>query len=168
MKKLFLSLLVSLLSLYTVSAQSQLGIFSLSGNLSYGTDIESLGVGLRAQYGFTDYIRGAGEYKYYIDRHNVSAWGVSTELHYVFPVSQTVSLYPIAGASFSRWTLDTGRSKPGNLIDIKDSHNRIGASLGFGGQIAVADNIYIQIEAKEALIKDHTQFVALVGFMYQF
>lgn len=168
MKKLFFSLLVSLLSVYTVSAQNQLGVFSLSGNLSYGTDIESLGVGLRAQYGLTDYIRGAGEYKYYIDRRNVSAWGVSTELHYVFPASKTVSLYPIAGISFSRWTLDTGRSKPGNLYDIKDSHNRVGANLGFGGQIAVADNIYVQIEAKEALIKDHTQFVALVGFMYQF
>ncbi len=75
MKKILLGIFILFLGLSSVSAQDQYGRFSLAGNINYGTNIESLGIGLRGQYGFTDYIRGSMEYKYYIDRHNVSAWG---------------------------------------------------------------------------------------------
>ncbi len=172
MKKLLIIFFISFLSVYGVSAQDQEGKFSLAGNLSYGTKIESLGLGLRAQYGFTENIRGALEYKYYLDRRNVSAWGTTADVHYVFGVSDAVSLYPIGGLTFSRWTLDLGRTNiPGvdlGELEAKTSENRLGLNLGFGGQIALGDNTFLQIEAKEALIKDYTQFVISVGFMYQF
>ena len=167
MKKLLLGLLISFLAIHSISAQDQTGKFSLAGNLNYGTKIESLGVGLRGQYGFMENLRGSLEYKYYIDRHNTSAWGISADAHYVFGVSDRVSLYPIAGITFSRWTTDFGRSGI-NGIDEKYSNNRIGANIGFAGQIGLSDNTFLQIEAKEALIKDYTQFVISVGFMYQF
>lgn len=168
MKKALIGLLICFLASYNVNAQDQTGVFSLSGNLSYGTDIESLGVALRAQYGFTSHLRGAGEYKYYIDRHNLSAWGFNADGHYVFSVSDAVQLYPIAGMSFSRWTLDYGRSHIVGLHPLKNSHNRIGLNAGFGAQVAVGRNMFLQMEAKEALIKDHTQFVTSIGFTYQF
>lgn len=173
MKKLLLGLIISFISIYTISAQDQTGKFSLAGNLNYGTKIESLGIGLRGQYGFMENIRGSLEYKYYIDRHNTSAWGISADAHYVFGVSDKVSLYPIAGLTFSRWTTDFGRINGidiGELIEgkTKYSNNRLGFNIGFAGQIALSNNTFLQIEAKEALIKDYTQFVISVGFMYQF
>lgn len=167
MKKILLGIFILFLGLSSVSAQDQYGRFSLAGNINYGTNIESLGIGLRGQYGFTDYIRGSMEYKYYIDRHNVSAWGITVDAHYVFGVSNTVSLYPIAGVTVSRWTTDFGRSNIAG-IEGKFSQNRLGCNLGFAGQIALSENTFVQLEAKEALIKDHTQFVVSVGFMYQF
>jgi len=168
MKKLLLSLFICFSAIYNISAQDQTGIFSMAGNVNYGTKIESLGVGLRTQYGFSKYIRGAAEYKYYIDRHNLSAWGITADGHYVFAVSDAISLYPLSGVTFSRWTLDTGRSKMAGIVPVKKSNNRLGVNLGFGGQISMGDNTFLQIEAKEALIKDYTQFVISVGFMYQF
>jgi len=167
MKKLLLGIFILFLGLPFISAQDQLGRFSLAGNINYGTNIESLGVGLRSQYGFTDYLRGSLEYKYYIDRHNVSAWGITVDAHYVFGISNSVSLYPIAGVTVSRWTTDYRRSGIDG-IDGKFSQNRLGCNLGFAGQLALSSNTFVQIEAKEALIKDHTQFVVSVGFMYQF
>jgi len=167
MKKLFLGLLISFLTIFSVAAQDQTGKFSLAGNINYGTKIESLGVGLRGQYGFMDYLRGSLEYKYYIDRHNTSAWGISADAHYVFGVSNTISLYPIAGITLSRWTTDLGRSGIDGLNE-KYSNNRLGFNIGFAGQIELSDKTFLQIEAKEALIKDYTQFVISVGFMYQF
>lgn len=165
MRKILITLFILFLSIYTVSSQDQTGLKSIAGNLSYGSKIESLGVGIRGQYGFTENIRGSAEYKYYIDRHNISAWGINTDAHYVFGVSDAVSLYPIGGVSFSRWTNDPGRS---NGVGEKVSSNRLGLNLGFGGQVALGEKTFVQIEAKEAFIKDFTQFAISVGFMYQF
>lgn len=162
-------ILTTLFFCFTISSiaysQDQTDLFSLSGNLSYGSKVESLGIGLRAQYGFAEHLRGSGEYKYYIDRHNLSAWGFNADAHYVFEVAETVSLYPIGGLNWTRWTYDPGRS---HGFGDKYSNNRLGLNLGFGGQVHVAENSYIQIEAKEALIKDYSQFALTVGFMYQF
>lgn len=165
MKKVLVILIVFFFAITTVSAQDQTGRFSFAGNINYGTKVESLGIGLRAQYGFGEHLRASGEYKYYIDRHNLSAWGTNMDGHYVFGASETVSLYPIVGLNFTRWTYDAGRS---NLEGPKYSDNRLGANLGFGGQVVLTDHTYIQIEAKEALIKDYSQFVVSVGFMYEF
>lgn len=165
MKKGLIFLIICFSAIATISAQDQFGKFSLAGNLSYGTKAESLGVGLRAQYGFGERLRGSAEYKYYIDRHNLSAWGLNVDGHYVFGASETVSLYPIGGISLTRWTYDAGRS---NLEGPKYSNNRIGLNIGFGGQVALSENTFLQIEAKEAFIKDYSQFVVAVGFMYQF
>lgn len=168
MKKLLLGFLISFLSVYTISAQEdQTGKFSVAGNLNYGTKIESLGIGLRGQYGFMEQLRGSLEYKYYIDRHNTSAWGLSADAHYLFGLGETISIYPLAGVTFSRWTTDFGRSGIDALKD-KYSNNRIGFNIGLGGQIAVGEKTFVQVELKEALIKDYTQFVVSVGFMYQF
>ncbi|MBK5719247.1 outer membrane beta-barrel protein [Dysgonomonas sp. Marseille-P4677] len=165
MKKILTTLLFCFTIAISVYSQDQTEKFSLAGNLNYGTKVESIGIGLRAQYGFTEHLRGTAEYKYYVDRHNLSAWGVNADGHYVFGVSETVSLYPIAGVNYTRWTYDPGRS---NGLGYKYSDNRLGLNIGFGGQVNVAENSFIQIEAKEALIKNYSQFVLSVGFMYQF
>lgn len=165
MKKLLLVLAVCFFSFHSVSAQDQTGRFSLGANVSYGTKIESLGIAMRAQYGFLSNVRGVLEYKYYIDRHNLSAWGWAADAHYLFNISSAVSIYPIGGVTISRWTWDPSRSK---MDGIKYSNNRIGMNLGLGTQIAMGDKTYLQVEAKEALIKDFTQFVVSVGFIYQF
>lgn len=167
MKKIVISFLFTIVAFFPALAQNEAGLFSMSANLSYGTDIETLGVGIRAQYFIIDKVRAVGEYKYYIDRRNWSAWEINADGHYVFGVSDDVYLYPIGGMKFARWTHDLGRAGiPG--YNQKDSHDRIGINLGFGGQVSLAQNIYLQIELREELIKDYTQFVPLVGFMVQF
>lgn len=74
MKKILIILTICLSAITTASAQDQTGKLSFAGSLNYGSKVESLGIGLRAQYGFTNHLRGTAEYKYYIDRHNLSAF----------------------------------------------------------------------------------------------
>jgi hypothetical protein len=168
MKKLLFVLLTSFLSICYVSAQSQKNEFSFAGNLNYGGKIESLGLGLRAQYGFTEYIRGAAEYKYYIERHGMSAWNWSINAHYVVDVSRSFSFYPIGGLSLSRWTYDPDRLGLSEIAELKYNDDRLGLNIGLGAQIATGDKTFIQIELKEALVKNYSQFEVSVGFMYQF
>lgn len=167
MKKQLILLLFALIYLYPVAAQTQPGQLSVSANLSYGTDIKTMGIGLRAQYTLKENLRASAEYKYYLDRRNWSAWEFNADAHYMFRVKNYAYLYPIAGLKYLRRTYDLGRAGiPG--FNIKDSHNRLGLNLGFGGQLAITENIYLQLELREELVKDFTQFVPLIGFMLQF
>lgn len=168
MRKILIALIISSLFIIKASAQDQEGLFSVSGNLSYGTEIKSLGIGLRGQYGFTPNIRGAAEYKYYIDRNLQSAWEINTDVHYVFGSKDELVFYPLAGLKFYRWTWDSGRSSV-DLPEVeKYSHSRLGLNLGFGSQIALAEKVFIQPELRYEIIKDHSQFVAMCGITYQF
>lgn len=168
MKKVVVFVFLCTLIYTPLKSQNQAGLFSMAANLSYGTKIESLGVGLRAQYFFEDKLRGSFEYKYFIDRHNLSEWELNADAHWVFGVSDAIFLYPIGGIKFARWTLDLDRAKIPGVDAYKKSENRLGLNLGFGGQIAIAQRTYLQIELREELVKDYTQFVPVVGFMIQF
>lgn len=168
MKKLLFTFFACLLFIYS-SAQDQTGLFSVAANLNYGTKIESLGVGLRAQYGFGEHTRGSAEYKYFIDRHNMSAWEINADLHYVFGSSDELLFYPIGGLKFTRWTFDSSRGSINpNDMKVKYSDNRIGLNLGVGSQIALSEKTFIQPEIKYELMKNYSQFVFSVGFGYQF
>lgn len=168
MKKLLLTFFACLSFIYS-SAQDQEGLFSVAGNLNYGTEIESLGVGLRAQYGFGVHTRGVAEYKYFIDRHNLSAWELNADLHYVFGSSDELLFYPLAGVKFTRWTYDSARGNlPEGFPVEKYSKNRIGLNMGVGAQFALSEKTFIQPEIKYELVKDYSQFVFGVGFGYIF
>ncbi len=168
MKKLLLTLFACASFIYS-SAQDQQGLFSVAANINYGTEIESLGFGLRGQYGFDEHTRGVLEYKYFIDRHNLSVWEWNADLHYVFGSSDELLFYPIGGLKFSRWTYDSSRgSINGNDDKLKFSDNRIGLNLGVGAQFSIGEKTFVQPEIKYELVKNYSQFVFGVGFGYQF
>lgn len=167
MKKIIGIIAICMLFVTKASSQDQEGLFSLSGNLSYGTEIKSLGVGLRGQYGFTSNIRGVAEYKYYIDRNLLSAWEINTDVQYVFGSKDELVFYPLAGLKFSRWTYDEGRSSILNS-NLKSSKSYLGLNLGFGSQIALAEKVFLQPELRYEIIKEHSQLVIMCGITYQF
>lgn len=170
MRKLFTLFVVLFAIASGASAQDQLGKFSAAANLNYGTEIESLGIGLRAQYGFTENVRGALEYKYYIDRNAMSAWEINANGHYVFGSSDELLFYPIAGLKYARWTWDPGRIDiNGVVVDLeKQTFDRLGLNLGFGAQIQIGEKLFFQPELSYEIIKDYSQFVISAGIMYQF
>lgn len=55
MKKIIIAACMALLGCGSVFAQQ--GKQAIGGNLSYGTEIESVGIGLKYQYNITDQIR---------------------------------------------------------------------------------------------------------------
>ena len=156
------------------SAQDQEGLFSLSANASYGTEIKSLGIGLRGQYGFTSNVRGMAEFKTYLSKDNWKAWEINADAQYVFGSSDELLFYPLVGLKYSHWTLDYSDLAKipgfGGLEDykLKTSHNRVGVNLGVGSQIALAEKVFLQPEIRYELVKDFSQFVFMCGITYQF
>lgn len=64
MKKIIIAACMTLLSFSSVFAQK--GKQAIGGNLSYGTEIESIGLGLKYQYNITDQIRIEPSMNYFL------------------------------------------------------------------------------------------------------
>ena len=84
MKKLFLTLCVAFIG---VSAFAQKGETAVGINLMYGTEISNLGIGAKAQYNFTDAIRGEASFNYFLEKDAMKMWDININAHYLFPVA---------------------------------------------------------------------------------
>ena len=101
---IFLGLLFVMLS----NIYAQKGRQAIGFGLSYGTEIESIGLGLKYQYNITNPIRLEPSLNYFIENDNVSMLDVNMNLHYLCPVGRSVKLYPLFGFTFSNWMFDLG------------------------------------------------------------
>ena len=123
MKKLILTLVVALVS--ACSFAQVKGDKAVGVNLSYGTEISNLGIGVKGQYNFTDNIRGEASFDYFLEKDGLKMWDINVNAHYLFPITDKIKVYPLVGltyANFSVGSIDYGwdedwssRSKKGQL-----------------------------------------------------
>ena len=83
MKKLLLTLACAMTSLFA-SAQAKTAAVGL--NLNYGTEIESLGLGVKGSYCFTDHIRGEASFNYFFPKDHFTMWEINANAHYLFNI----------------------------------------------------------------------------------
>lgn len=102
---------------------AQKGKQAIGFGLSYGTEIESVGLGLKYQYNITNPIRLEPSLNYFFENNNVSMLDVNLNFHYLFPVASKVKLYPLLGLTFSNWMFDWNDDWD---VDIHGNHVHIG------------------------------------------
>ena|SRR5690625_3011587 len=87
------------------SSQAQLvtqeGDITAGAGLSYGTDIEEIGLTVQAYYAFTNEIRGGGSFTYYFTGDNWNANEFNVDVHYLFRNEDGLILYGLGGLNFS-------------------------------------------------------------------
>lgn len=66
------------------SAQAKTAAVGL--NLNYGTEIESLGLGVKGSYCFTDHIRGEASFNYFFPKNHFTMWEINANAHYLFNI----------------------------------------------------------------------------------
>ena len=122
-----------------------------SFGLNYGTQIESMGLGIKYQYNITDPIRLEPSLNYFFENDNVSMLDFNVNLHYLCPVGRGVKLYPLFGLTLTNWMLDidTGFGE-----DIDDNECRFGVNLGGGVEFDLGHNWAINLEGKYQLVSD--------------
>ena len=170
---IFLGLLFVMLS----NIYAQKGRQAIGFGLSYGTEIESIGLGLKYQYNITNPIRLEPSLNYFIENDNVSMLDVNMNLHYLCPVGRGVKLYPLFGFTFSNWMFDLGDGfdidVDGDHIHIDkddDHHNecRVGVNIGGGADFVLTNNWIMNFELRYQLVSDFDQAVFNLGFAYRF
>ena len=161
MKRFSITIVAAFVS---VSLFAQKGDIAIGGNVSYGTEIENVGFGAKGQYNFTDAIRGEVSFDYFLKKNYVSMWDINFNAHYLFPITEKIKVYPLAGFTFTNWSVSYSEA----FISISGTESRFGANLGGGFQYDVSDNFILNAEVKYQLISDFDQAVFSIGAAYRF
>jgi outer membrane protein X len=167
MKKVFfVSLFMAVLSL---SASAQTGEKAVGLNLGYGSEIKSPSIGVKFNYGITDQIRVSPSFNYFLNKNGLSGWEINADAHYLFNVAPKISVYPLAGLTFTGWSYgfedfeDEDEDESGSSTET-----RLGVNIGAGIGYQLTDNISIGLELKYSVISDFDQIVPMINFTYKF
>ena len=161
MKKLVV--LFSMMFFIMGSALAQKGIQAGGVHLTYGTEIESFGIGVKYQYNITDNIRLEPSMNYFFENHGVDQFDLNANAHYLFPMASNVRVYPLAGLTFARWSFP-------QLIGGKFSNDatRLGINIGGGAEMDITDKLMLNFELKYQLVNDFDQAIFNLGIAYMF
>lgn len=139
-------------------AMAQKGQMAAGVNLLYGTEVNSVGLGVKFQYGILERLRGEGSFNYYFPNNGVHMWDLNANAHYLFPIAEKFKAYPLAGLT----VVNKGYSK------IDDSITRFGLNLGGGCEYNVTHNITVNFEFKYSIVSTIDQAVLGLGAVYKF
>ncbi len=159
MKKFIITAYLALVSLSSALAQEGKQAFGIQ--LNYGTEIESLGIGAKYQYNFTDAFRVEPSVNYFFGKNKVDMFDLNANVHYLLPIDNGINIYPLAGLTYTRWHADLGDN-------VSWNKGYLGVNLGAGAEFALDADWTVNLELKYQLIKDFDQAVINVGIAYNF
>lgn len=134
MKKIIL--LAALFIVMTANAQK--GAQSAGAQLSYGSEIENLGVGVHYTYNITDQITLAPSFNYFLEKDKVNMWDLNFDAHYNFALKENIVAYPLAGLTYTVFDND--------FTDSSDGY--FGINLGGGIAYDISETIVLGAELK--------------------
>ena len=168
-----MTLCVALIAL-GASAQEK-GEQSIGAHVLYGTDVGNIGFGVKYQNCITDAIRLEAVGDYYLKTDGFSMFDVNVNGHYLFPLSDKVTVYPLVGINYTNWkqTVLTFGEEDEDLqeylgvsgdVEVKDSG--IGLNIGGGIQYKLTDKISIGAELKYQTISGASTAVIGAGVTF--
>ena len=160
MKKLIV--IFSMMFFIMGNAFAQKGIQTAGVNLAYGTEISSIGIGVKYQYNITDNIRLEPSMNYFFENDGVDMFDFNANAHYLFPMSSNVRLYPLAGLTLARWKSDIGAG------EAEISKSKFGVNLGGGAEFDISDEFMMNFELRYQLVSDFDQTIFSLGIAYMF
>ena len=162
MKKLLLLVCAAVMSL---SASAQAGDKALGAQLVFGSETNSIGLGVKGQYYFTDQLRGEASVDYFFKNKGVSMWDINANVHYLFDVADKFKVYPLAGLGYTNWSY---KYEYAGAPVVEGSDGRLAVNLGGGVEYELTKNLNVNAEAKYQIISNYNQLVLGVGVAYKF
>ena len=100
MKKFFVTMCVVLLSVGAYAQEK--GTFAVGAEAAYGSSsgFKRLAAGIKAQYNFTDPIRGEVGATYWMKKDHNTAFDVYANAHYLLKITDQFKVYPLAGVGY--------------------------------------------------------------------
>lgn len=144
---------------YAQKGESALGI-----NLNYGNDT-NVGLGVKYRYNLSDHIRIEPAFNYYFKHDYASMWDLNANFHYLCPVAENITVYPLAGLGYANATA--------HLKDLGEgwenvSDGKITVNLGAGADFQVSSSVKLNLELKYQIVDSYNQLVLSAGVIFAF
>ena len=141
MKKILLTSTLFLGLVFTIQAQTKIGI-----HFGYGTEIEELAIGANAEFGITDKISIAPDFTYYLteksDFAKVSFWELNANGHYYFLDQDAFKVFGLAGLNYAHSSVKVDHPGFGSG-STSVSDGEIGLNLGGGASYDLSDTFQL-------------------------
>ena len=171
MRKVLVIAFCALMSLGAFAQEK--GDIAAGVNVSYGTEISSVGFGVEGQYNITNKIRAELGFDYFLEKDNAKMWDLNLNFQYLFPLADKFDIYPFVGLTYTNWTLDWyyGYDYDDYFDEIEsgsESEGKFGVNIGCGAQYDLSEKLVLSAELKYQIINTFDQFVIGVGLAYKF
>jgi outer membrane protein X len=145
------------------------GDMAIGANLvlgGLGDNYTNIGLGAKFQYNVTDPIRLEGSFTYFFEKDYISMWDLNANVHYLFPVSNEVTVYPLAGLG----VLNIGVEIPPILWMPGSRVSNSEVAINFGGGIDYSINRKYTLngELKYQIVNNWNRLLLSAGLSYRF
>ena len=162
MKKILTLVCALMLGMGMGQAQVHQGETAVGAHLLYGSEIESLGLGAKFQYGILDQLRAEVGFNYFFEHDHVNWWDVNLNAHYLLGLwNQQLYFYPLAGLNYTM----TKVSVPGVG---SDEENHVGLNVGAGFEYEFNEHFGATLEYRHTIVRKVDQGVIGLGLNYKF
>jgi len=148
--------IIAVVAMSMAANAQQKGDMAVGGNLVFGSgsSYSNVGIGPKFQYNITDPIRLEGSYTYFLKKSGWSMWDISVNAHYLFPVTDEITVYPLAGI--------------GVIGANAGNDNEFGLNLGGGIDYKLTGNLFLNGELKYRIGDDWNRLLISAGIAYRF
>lgn len=161
MKKIFTFVCLLMLGMGMAQAQVQQGQTAVGANLVYGSEIESLGLGARFQYGIIDHLRAEVGFNGFFAHKHTTWWDVNLNAHYLLGLwNQQLYFYPLVGLNYTMTKV--------KIDNVSDEENHVGLNVGAGVEYELTDHFGVNLEYRHTIIRKVDQGVIGLGVNYKF
>lgn len=162
MKKIMTIVCLLMLGMGIGNAQVHQGQSAAGLTLSYGSEIESLGIGARYQYGILDQLRAEVGLNYFFEHNHMSWWDVNINTHYLLNLwNEQLHFYPLAGLNYTMVNYKGEK-------DAKGEENHVGMNVGAGLEYEITEHFGASFEYRHTIVRKVDQGVFTLGLNYKF
>ena len=161
MKKILTLVCALMLGMGIGQAQVHQGETAAGINLVYGSEIESLGIGARFQYGILDQLRAEIGFNGFFAHNHTSCFDVNLNAHYLVGLwNDQLFIYPLAGVNYTMMKFKEN--------GISDEENHVGLNLGAGIEYELNEHFGVNFEYRHTIVRKVDQGVFGLGLNYKF
>ena len=162
MKKIFTLVCALMLGMGICQAQVHKGETAVGANLMYGSEIESMGIGPRFQYGILDQLRAEVGFNYFFEHDHTTWWEVNLNAHYLLAIrSNQLYFYPLVGLNYTMTKVKFPDAP-------SDEENHVGLNVGAGIEYEFTEHFGAIVEYRHTIVRKVDQGIIGLGVNYKF
>jgi outer membrane protein X len=171
LKRAALLVVVAIALVVNVSAQEK-GDMAAGASvfLGSGDSFSNYGLGAKFRYNVTSPIRLEGSFAYFLEKDKVSMWDLSVNVHYLFPIADKLTVYPLAGLGILGVSTNVPKIDLGEFGSYggSSSDSEFGFNLGGGLDYQFTDKIGGNVELRYKIGDEWNRLLISAGVTYKF
>ena len=163
MKKIIAAVIMAIVALVPTTMNAQRGEKSVGVFGGFNSETESGLAGVYFQYGCNSWLRLSPNMQVVFRKHNLGAFQINGNAHFVLPLGEAVNVYGIGGVTYQSWRYSEKKDKREDNVT-----NRFGLAAGAGIELYCTKTLKLMAEGKYSFVKKHPSGDVFVGIGYVF